>query len=215
MNPPRLIAVEGPIGVGKETLAAKLAERLGGHCLRDEANPFLSRFYGDRQRYAFQAQLFFLLSRYQQLKDLRQGDLFQKQVVCDFLFEKNQIFSRLNLDERELSLHEKVYQLLREQIPRPDLVIYLYADAEALLKRLAKRSTAAGEAPPITEDYLAEVIEAYNSFFFDYAASPLLVVNTTHLDFERRPADLSELVKKMNTVTSGTNFWIPMEGTFS
>lgn len=213
MANPRLIAIEGPIGVGKEALARRLADRLSAQLISDEPNPFLGKFYSDRQSYAFQAQLFFLLSRYQQLYKLRQGELFQNGAVCDFLFDKNQIFARLNLDEQEAKLHDRLYQMLRERLASPDLVIYLYAEGEVLQRRLRSRKAGDG-GPGVTEDYLSEVMEAYNSFFFEYADSPLLVVNTSHLDFEKRDRDLEALLKKMNSVSRGTHFWIPAEGTF-
>lgn len=210
---PRLIAIEGPIGVGKEALARRLAEKLEAQLIQDEPNPFLGKFYSDRQSYAFQSQLFFLLSRYQQLFKLRQGELFQNGAVSDFLFDKNRLFARLNLDEQEYKLHDRIYQMLKERLAPPDLTIYLYADLDVLLARLQGQTPKAG-APGVTEDYLREVVEAYNGFFFDYAESPLLVVNTTHLDFAKRQRDLEALVKKMNTISSGTHFWIPAEGTF-
>ncbi len=216
MQEHRIIAVDGPIGVGKSSLAKMLAARLGAEARLDEPNPFLNKFYKDRRAHAFETQLFFLLSRYQQLHALRQGDLFRGKVVLDYLFEKDRLFARLNLESDELALYDKVYTMLGGRVAVPDLVIYLYADLEVLMERLEKRRREkGGDFPHIPEDYLRQVMDAYNRFFFDYTSSPLLVVNTNHLDFEKREKDLDELISKMETVTSGVQYWIPMIDTLT
>ena len=210
MDKARYIAVEGPIGVGKSTLAAYLAEELSGSTLLEEVetNPFLSKFYGDVKKYAFQTQLFFLLSRYQQQKEISQGDLFTRAVVSDYLFAKDRIFAYLNLDENELALYEQVYRLLDATIPKPDLVIYLQASSEVLLERIKKRN--ADFEQGIGEEYLKRLVDAYNNYFFYYTDTPLLVANTTDIDFVADPSDLSNLVKEIRSIKGGTQHYIPL-----
>jgi deoxyadenosine/deoxycytidine kinase len=192
------IAVEGPIGVGKTTLAELLAGKLNGKTLVEEveANPFLPNFYRDRNKYAFQAQLFFLLSRYQQQKELAQTELFSATLIADYL------------DENELGLYEQVFRLLDARIPRPDLVIYLQASSEVLKERILKRNK--DYERNIEEEYLEDLVEAYNKFFFYYNDTPLLVVNTTEIDFVKQPADLSNLVKEIRSIKGGTQHYIPL-----
>jgi deoxyadenosine/deoxycytidine kinase len=210
MDRARYIAVEGPIGVGKTTLAELLAGELDGKALVElvETNPFLPDFYRDRKKYAFQAQLFFLLSRYQQQKDLTQIDLFSTTVISDYLFAKDRIFAYLNLDENELGLYEQVFRLLDARIPKPDFVIYLQASSEALKERILKRNK--DYERNIEEGYLESVVEAYNKFFFYYNDTPLLVVNTTKIDFAREPSDLSNLIKEIRSIKGGVQHYIPL-----
>lgn len=210
MERARYIAVEGPIGVGKTTLAELLAGKLNGKKLVEEveANPFLRNFYLDRNKFAFQAQLFFLLSRYQQQQELAQTELFSATLVADYLFAKDRIFAYLNLDENELGLYEQVFRLLDARIPRPDLVIYLQASSEVLKERILKRNNDYERS--IEEEYLEDLVEAYNKFFFYYTDTPLLVVNTTEIDFVEKPADLSNLVKEIESIKGGTQHYIPL-----
>jgi len=210
MEKSRYIAIEGPIGVGKSSLAALLAEELGGRTLTEvvEANPFLSTFYADIKKYAFQTQLFFLLSRYQQQKEVFQQDLFSSTVVADYLFAKDRIFAYLNLDENELQLYEQVYRLLDTRIPKPDLVVYLQASTDVLLERIAKRNKDYEKS--IKEDYLVRLIEAYNRYFFYYNETPLLVVQTTDIDFVGNREDLRNLVKEIKKVKGGAQHYKPI-----
>lgn len=206
----RYIAIEGPIGVGKSSLVDLLARDFNGRTLLEEVdgNPFLPRFYGDIKKFAFQTQLFFLLSRYQQQKEMFQQELFSTTVVSDYLFAKDRIFAYLNLDENELSLYEQVYRLLDTRIPKPDLVIYLQASTEVLLKRIGKRNKDFERG--IKEDYLERLVEAYNRYFFYYSDTPLLVVNTTDIDFVNNSADLSNLVKEIRTMKGGSQHYLPI-----
>lgn len=206
----RYIAIEGPIGVGKSSLVELLARDFNGRTLLEEVdgNPFLPRFYGDIKKFAFQTQLFFLLSRYQQQKEMFQQELFSTTVVSDYLFAKDRIFAYLNLDENELSLYEQVYRLLDTRIPKPDLVIYLQASTEVLLKRIGKRNKDFERG--IKEDYLERLVEAYNRYFFYYSDTPLLVVNTTDIDFVNNSADLANLVKEIRTMKGGSQHYLPI-----
>jgi len=206
----RYIAIEGPIGVGKSSLVELLARDFNGRTLLEEVdgNPFLPRFYGDIKKFAFQTQLFFLLSRYQQQKEMFQQELFSSTVVSDYLFAKDRIFAYLNLDENELGLYEQVYRLLDTRIPKPDLVIYLQASTEVLLKRIGKRNKDFERG--IKEDYLEKLVEAYNRYFFYYTDTPLLVVNTTDIDFVNNSADLAGLVREIRTMKGGSQHYLPI-----
>ncbi len=210
METARYIAVEGPIGVGKSSLTELLAKELGGRTLKEEVeeNPFLSKFYGDIKKHAFQTQLFFLLSRYQQQLELNQGELFSTSVVSDYLFAKDRIFAYLNLDENELGLYEQVYRLLDQQIPKPDLVIYLQASGDVLRERIIKRNNDYEQA--IDDGYMVRLVDAYNKYFFYYTDTPLLVVNTSQIDFVENPADLSNLVKEIKSIKGGVQHYIPL-----
>ncbi len=206
----RYIAVEGPIGVGKTSLSELLSKQFNGRVLLEEvdSNPFLENFYKDKKKYAFQTQLFFLLSRYRQQKDLGQQELFQSTVVADYLFAKDKIFAYLNLDENELSLYEQVYRLLGARIPKPDLVIYLQARTEVLIERIKKRSTVCEK--DIEEDYIERLVEAYNRYFFYYTETPLLVVNTSDIDFVNSPDDLTNMVNEIKSIKGGVQHYIPV-----
>ncbi|MFZ3073237.1 MAG: deoxynucleoside kinase [Thermodesulfobacteriota bacterium] len=210
MGDAKYIAVEGPIGVGTTSLAELLVNEIKGKVLLEEVdgNPFLSKFYADARKFAFQTQLFFLLNRYQQQKELSQRDLFAKTVISDYLFAKDRIFAYLNLDENELCLYEQVYVLLDASLPKPDLVIYLQASSEVLIERIKKRGKIYEK--DISEDYLKRLVDAYNKYFFYYTDTPLLVVNTTEIDFVSNPQDLSNLVKEIKSIKGGTQHYIPL-----
>jgi len=205
---PRYIAVEGPIGAGKSSLAEILAERLGARLVRENPseNPFLGAFYKDARRYAMSAQLFFLLQRYAQQGELAQGDLFaQGGVVSDYLFAKDRLFASLTLSSDEMALYDRIFGLLRPRAVTPDLVIYLEARTEVLLERIKKRGRA--EEKPIRPDYVAEVARAYAEFFFNYLDGPLLIVNASEIDFVGNPDDREDLVAVIRRTRTGTNHW--------
>jgi deoxyguanosine kinase len=204
------IVVEGPIGVGKTSLAKILAAEFQARTVFEsvEDNPFLAKFYQDRETYAFQNQLFFLLSRYQQQRDLIQRELFSQATVSDYLFAKDKIFASLTLSAEELALYHQIYSLLDPRLPKPDLVVYLQARPEVLYKRLKKRDKTYERS--VTPEYLTEVAQAYNRFFFRYDESPLLVVNTSEIDFVASSQDLADLVREINGMGSGTQHYIPL-----
>ena len=203
------IAVEGPIGVGKTSLVDLLAQRFDALKIMERTeNPFLEDFYRDKPGSAFQAQLFFLLNRYQQQRELTQGDLFSQVTLSDYLFAKDKIFAYLNLDDSELMIYEKLYALLEQNIPRPDLVIYLQASDKVLLERIRRRSR--DYEVGISERYVAELNRAYNYFFFHYTATPLLVIDTSDIDFVERVDDLNELVTQIEQMEKGVQYYIPL-----
>jgi deoxyguanosine kinase len=206
---PRYIAVEGPIRVGKSTLARVLAERLNAQrVMEPEDNAFLPAFYTGEPGSAFQTQFTFLVRRFEQLRTLDVGARSQKAIVTDFIFEKDKLFACLNLNDVELETYNRYYNLFREQIPTPDLVIYLQATPEVLKKRLKKKN-APGEKG-INEDYLQEVIKAYEHFFFHYKSSDLLIVTTSEIDFVQRNEDLQELLRKVSAPIKGTQYFLPL-----
>ncbi len=204
------LAIEGPISVGKTRLAERLAERLEATTiLEDHDNPFLADFYANRAGAALQAQLFYLLNRHRQLTNLRQADLFLQTTICDYLFDKDKIFAYLNLDDNELFIYQRLYDLLSKDVPPPDLVIYLQAPTELLVKRLKARPPDPDlELPSPDADYLRELNEAYQHFFFHYSATPLLVVETSEFDPETDDAALDELVKQVKTMGKGTRYFV-------
>ena len=206
----KYIVVEGPIGVGKTSLAKILAAEFQARTLFEsvEENPFLPKFYEDRETYAFQNQLFFLLSRYQQQRELIQQELFSQATVCDYLFAKDKIFASLTLSTEELALYHQIYQLLDTRLPKPDLVVYLQARLEVLYKRIKKRDK--GYERGVTLEYLTEVAQAYNQYFFHYDESPLLVVNTSDIDFVASSQDLADLIREIYSMGSGTQHYIPL-----
>jgi deoxyadenosine/deoxycytidine kinase len=209
----RYIAIEGPIGAGKSALAARLASRLDARViLEDPENPFLADFYADRPGAALQAQLFYLLNRHRQQSALRQANLFAQSTVCDYLFDKDRIFAYMNLDDNELFIYQKLYDLLAQDVPTPDLVIYLQTPTETLVRRLHGRvqsqdPEAAALIPD--EDYLRELNEAYQHFFFQYSAASLLVVETSHVDFHESEEAFDGLLKQVRGMGRGTRFYVP------
>jgi deoxyadenosine/deoxycytidine kinase len=206
----RYIALEGPIGVGKTSLAKLLGERLGGRAVLEvvEDNPFLPRFYQDRNAWAFQTQLFFLLSRWQQQQQLLQADLFSAATVSDYVFAKDRIFATLTLQPAELSLYDRVYEALGPRVPQPDLVIYLQARLEVLLQRIKRRGR--DYERHFDADYLESLARAYNDYFFHYTETPLLVINTSDIDFVHNPGDLDNLVSVVRKMRKGVHHYLPL-----
>lgn len=205
------LAIEGPTGVGKTRLAERLASRLEATTiLEDTENPFLADFYADRPGAALQAQLFYLLNRHRQLTGKRQADLFLQTVVCDYVFDKDKIFAYLNLDDNELFIYQRLFDLLAKDVPPPDLVVYLQAPTDLLMKRLREQPVDPDreELPMPDEDYLRELNEAYQHFFFHYSATPLLVVETSEFDPESDDAALDELVKQIKGMGKGTRYYV-------
>jgi deoxyguanosine kinase len=203
------VAVDGPIGVGKTTLVELLARRYEGvKILEDVDNPFLPDFYQDRPGAAFQTELYFLLSRYKQQQDIGQRDLFDRLLVSDYTFWKNRIFAYLNLSDDELMLFDKLYALLEPQIPVPDLVLYLVADVDTCMERIRRR--ARNVERTISGEYLGELIDAYNHYYHYYDRSPLLVVDTRHLNFPQRPEDFDELLNRLSKPIKGTEYFQPL-----
>ena len=207
----RYLAIEGPIGLGKSALAERLGARLNATVVLDDRdNPFLSDLYTGRDGAAFQAQLFFTLARHRQQLKLRQGDLFNQTTICDYLFERDRIYAFLNLDDNELFIYQRLYDLLARDVPPPDLVVYLQAPTDVLLRRLRARRTdpevAALEPDP---EYLRELNEAYHHFFFHYNATPLLVVETSQFDSEVSDEALYDLVRQIEQMGAGTRYYVP------
>jgi deoxyadenosine/deoxycytidine kinase len=189
----RYIAIEGVIGAGKTSLAQKLSDKLGANLILEqfEDNPFLEKFYDDRKRFAFQTQMFFLINRYKQQQQLNQQELFSKYIVSDYIFEKDKIFAYLNLSGEEIKLYEAIFPLLERDIPKPDLVIFLQSSIDRLVINVKSRGRKIEKN--LTRNYLTELSESYNNFFFKYNNTPLLIVNTTEIDFVNREDDFEEL----------------------
>ncbi|TDI35067.1 MAG: deoxynucleoside kinase [Acidobacteria bacterium] len=205
----KYIAVEGAIGVGKSSLVEALASRFdSAKVMESIENPFLVDFYNDRQGAAFQAQLFFLLSRYRQLTDHVQQDLFSRLVIADYVFEKDKIFAYLNLTDDELLIYDKLFSLLEPKVPRPDLVIYLQAGNDVLMSRIRKRRR--DVEANLSEKYISEVNRSYNHYFFHYDATPLLVVNTSDIDFVHREEDLEDLIEQIRAMEKGVQYYVPL-----
>lgn len=210
----RYIAIEGPIGVGKSSMARMLGERFEVEPIYEavDDNPFLGPFYKDRAGYAFQAQMFFLVSRYKQLSALSQTDLFTQVTICDYIMERDLIFAQLNLSEQEFGLYREIYSQLIKNIPKPDLVVYFQADTGRLMKRIRQRGRNVENS--ITEEYIDKVNKAFNEFFFNYRETPLLIINTNNIDFVANPADFEKLVKKVRSDVQGQEFFNPLASVF-
>jgi len=207
----RYLAVEGPIGLGKSVLAERLGARLDATVVLDERdNPFLSDLYAGRQGAAFQAQLFYTLARHRQLSRLRQADLFNQATICDYVFERDRIYAFMTLDDNELFIYQRLFDLVSRDVPVPDLVVYLQAPTDMLKRRLRDRAKHVDDETPLpSEDYLAELNEAYNHFFFHYTATPLLVVETSQLDLSWGEEIVEDLLKQIRGVTAGTRYYVP------
>jgi deoxyguanosine kinase len=206
----RYIAIEGPIGVGKTRLAERLAARIDGSTVLEETeNPFLADFYNERPGAALQAQLFYLLNRHRQLIGIRQADLFQHTIVCDYLFDRDKIFAYLNLDDNELFIYQRLYDLLSRDVPPPDLVIYLQAPTDVLIRRVRDKPADPDRVTPLPDaEYLRELNEAYQHFFFHYNATPLLVVETSEFDPETNDDALDDLVRQIQGMGRGTRYYV-------
>jgi len=206
----RHLAIEGPAGVGKSALADRLGARLDATIVLDESdNPFLADFYNGRPGAAFQAQLFYTLARHRQQTLLRQADLFSQTMICDYLFERDKIYAYLNLDDNELFVYQRLYELLSQDVPTPDLVIYLQAPTDVIRRRLRDRARAHSESPSLDDDYVRELNEAYNHFFFHYNATPLLVLETSQFDLSWGEETLDDLVKQLRGMGRGTRYYVP------
>lgn len=207
----QFIVIEGPIGVGKTSLTRLLAKEFDARLVLEKAeeNPFLPQFYRDRKKYAFQAQIFFLLNRFQQQREIAQLDLFNQITLSDYLFAKDRIFASLNLDDQELALYDQIFQLLNGQIPTPDLVIFLQAKPEVLLHRVKSRNISYEKDADL--EYLKTLTEAYNYYFFHYDQTPLLVVDTSEIDFVNRKEDFAQLIREIKQMKKGTWYFIPMK----
>jgi deoxyadenosine/deoxycytidine kinase len=202
--------VEGPIGVGKTSLTSLLADEMEARLIHERAedNPFLPDFYKDPARFRFQTQTFFLLNRFSQQEEMSQPDLFNQSTVSDYLFAKDRIFAYLNLNDHELALYEQIYSLLKPKIVKPDLVIFLQANTDALIQRIKQRGRTFEKE--LSRDYIAAVNEAYNQFFFRYSETPLLVINTSDMDFVHRRADLDDLLQQIQNMKQGTQYYVPL-----
>jgi len=207
----RYLALEGPLGLGKSALAERLGARLDATVVLDDRdNPFLADLYAGRSGAAFQTQLFFALARHRQQLTLRQGDLFSQVTVCDYLFERDRIYAHLTLDDNELFLYQRLFDLLIRDLPPPDLVIYLQSPTDVLRRRVRNRPRDEFDDTPLpSDDYLAEVNEAYNHFFFHYTATPLLVVETSQFDLSWGDEALDDLLRQVKSMGRGTRYYVP------
>ena len=209
MEKPEFIVVEGPIGVGKTTLAKKLADSFGSELLLEGAaeNPFMSRFYENPKAAALSTQLFFLLQRTRQMQEIRQADMFNPVRIADFLMEKDRLFAELTLDEDELKLYEQVYDQLTLDVPEPDLVVYLQAPVEVLLGRIENRGIQYERL--IESAYLQRLSDSYVNFFYHYTDAPLLIVNATEVDFANNENDYQQLLQRLKSIKSGRHYYNP------
>ena len=203
------IAIEGPIGVGKTSLAKLLSKRLSAKLILEkfEDNPFLSEFYDDPTRFAFQTQLFFLLQRYQQQQDIRQGDMFHNLLISDYMFIKDRLFASLNLDDKEMNLYDSIANMMERNVINPDLIIYLQADTASLMKNIDKRGR--NFESNISNEYINELNEIYTEYFFRYNDTPLVIINTNNIDFVHNPDDLDQVIQYIKQPVSGTKFFNP------
>ena len=204
------VAIEGPIAVGKTSLAKLLSERLGARLILEGfgENPFLTDFYEEPERYAFQTQLFFLLQRYQQQQELRQVDMFHNLLIADYMFVKDRLFASLNLDEKEMTLYDTVANLLEKNVISPDLVIYLQADTDTLMRNIARRGR--DMEKNISEEYIDALNQLYTEYFFRYQDSPLVIINTNNIDFVHNQEDLDEVINYIRQPVTGTKFFNPV-----
>ena len=204
------LAVEGPIGVGKTSLVKLLGEKLGAKIVLEEYenNPFLEEFYNDPDRYAFQTQLFFLMNRYRQQQDLRQVDMFHKLLITDYMFVKDRLFASLNLNDKELSLYDTVANLLEKNVLKPDLVIFLQAETQTLMRNISKRGR--DFENNMSFEYLDALSQVYSEYFFKYQDTPLIIINTNDIDFVNNEADLDEVIKYIREPVAGTKFFNPI-----
>ncbi len=204
------VAIEGPIGVGKTSLANLLSERLGARLILEgfDENPFLADFYEEPERYAFQTQLFFLLQRYQQQQELRQVDMFHNLLIADYMFVKDRLFASLNLDEKEMTLYDTVANLLEKNVINPDLVIYLQADTNTLMRNIARRGREMEKN--ISEEYIDALNQLYTEYFFRYQDTPLVIINTNNIDFVHNKGDLDEVINYIRQPVTGTKFFNPV-----
>ncbi len=204
------VAIEGPIGVGKTSLANLLAAQVNAKLILEEfdENPFLSDFYDNPERYAFQTQLFFLLQRYKQQQDLRQVDMFHNLIIADYMFVKDRLFASLNLNEKEMTLYDTVATLLERNVIDPDLVIYLQADTDTLMRNIGRRGREMEKN--ISEEYIDALNQLYTEYFFRYQDTPLVIINTTHIDFVQNTGDLDEVINYIRQPVSGTKFFNPV-----
>ena len=204
------IAIEGPIGVGKTSLAQLLSKELGARLVLEdfEDNPFLPDFYNDPERFGFQTQLFFLLQRYRQQQDLRQVDMFQKLLITDYMFVKDRLFASLNLGDKEMQLYDTVASLLERNIIKPDIVIYLQADTDILMKNIEKRGR--NMEKNVTWEYIDALNQVYTEYFFRYQDTPLVIINTNNIDFVENENDLKEVIDYIRQPVSGTKFFNPV-----
>jgi len=203
------IAIEGPIGVGKTSLAKLLSKRLNAKLILEkfEDNPFLSEFYDDPARFAFQTQLFFLLQRYQQQQDIRQVDMFHNLLISDYMFIKDRLFASLNLDDKEMNLYDSIATMMERNVINPDLIIYLQADTSTLMKNIDKR--ARDFENNISYDYINALNEIYTEYFFRYNDTPLVIINTNNIDFVNNADDLDQVIEYIRQPVSGTKFFNP------
>jgi deoxyadenosine/deoxycytidine kinase len=205
----RYLAIEGPVGAGKSALADRLGARLDATIVLDETdNPFLADFYRERPGAAFQSQLFFTLSRHRQQTALRQSDLFSQLTVSDYLFERDKIYAYLNLDDNELFIYQRLYELLAADVRAPDLVIYLQAPTDVLRRRLRERAKTHPELRALDDEYVRELNEAYTHFFFHYSATPLLVIETSQFDLSWGEEALADLERQIRTMGKGTRYYV-------
>jgi deoxyguanosine kinase len=206
----RYIAIEGPAGLGKSLLADRLGARLDATVVLDETeNPFLADFYAERPGAGFQAQLFYTLSRHRQQTSLRQSDLFSQLTICDYLFDRDKIYAYLNLDDNELFIYQRLYELLAPDLPTPDLVIYLQTPTDILRRRLRERGRTHPDLAPPGDEYVRELNEAYTHFFFHYNATPLLVVETSQFDLSWGEEALADLERQLRGMGKGTRYYVP------
>ncbi len=203
------VAIEGPIGVGKTSLAKLMSTELGARLVLEEfdENPFLPDFYKDPERYGFQTQLFFLLQRYRQQQELRQVDMFQKLLLTDYMFVKDRLFASLNLNEKEMYLYDKVANLLEKNVIKPDLVIYLQADTDTLMKNISLRGR--DMEKDIASEYIDALNQVYTEYFFRYQDTPLLIINTSNIDFVKNSKDLDEIINFIRQPITGKKFFNP------